>query len=521
MGNSLRMFSKLRLMAGLVVLLAYARRRYRRHLFLTSLNPFVNTNSDHQNLLGGVEDVLVETTKGVIRGFYEKDHKVFNFRGVPFAAPPVGELRFKRPIDNPGWEGVKDCRLFGKWSVQDPDLTVESLISPRFTIIQLILKKLILGYGLNLDPFDAAPMSPKQDEDCLTLNICTPDMNGRHPVAVWIHGGGFMLGSGSEGLYSQRWGNPLAKEGVVLVTINYRLGALGFLKVQDGDFNCGIWDQVKALEWVQNEISRFGGDPTNVTVFGESAGGMSVGSLISSPIATKYFRRAILQSGGCQAVSQKVAQNISEAVSRSFQIDDPIEMTAKRLSRFNGASIFAAQRRAQVFGRLGLMPFQPVIDGELLPDSPIESVRNGSANGIDIAVGFNKDEWNIFTKLVSPIPWMPRFLVKQIFHFAVSVVSILIFKFDCWVQGGHTLADDHDDAHSVTHELMQRYGDEHERDHGVIDWFKVNNQMMTDLVFAVPAKILAEEHSACKHDGVKTFMYRFDFENQLGAVSVT
>ena len=195
------------------------------------------------------------------------------FRGIPFAAPPVGPLRFKPPQPAEPWSGVRDGSRFGAMAPQG----VGSLES-------------MLGAG-----------NFEQSEDCLFLNVATPAADdGRRPVMVWIHGGGFETGAGSIPWYH---GTRLARrDDVVVVSINYRLGALGFTHLAAlgegyaSAGNAGILDQIAALEWVQDNIAAFGGDPGNVTIFGESAGGMSVGTLLGTPAAAGLFHRAIAQS---------------------------------------------------------------------------------------------------------------------------------------------------------------------------------------------------------------------------------
>jgi para-nitrobenzyl esterase len=200
------------------------------------------------------------------------------FRGIPFARPPVGELRFRPPERPASWEQVLDCSTSGP-----------------------ICPQIVAPNGGN--PFDALKRSEKMDEDCLYLNVWTSGMRDeRRPVMVWIHGGAFLFGSGSS-----FDGSAFAREDVVLVTMNYRLHALGFLYLDElfsearGTGNLAILDQIAALSWVRDNIASFGGDPGRVTVFGASAGGLSIGTLMGTPAADGLFQRAILQSGACPA----------------------------------------------------------------------------------------------------------------------------------------------------------------------------------------------------------------------------
>jgi para-nitrobenzyl esterase len=211
---------------------------------------------------------IVATTGGPVQG-REKDG-IFDFRGIPYAAPPVGELRFRPPQPVEPWADVRDVTRFGPMAPQNQGA---------------------------MEAMFGAPPRP-MDEDCLTLNVWTPGCDdAKRPVMVWIHGGAFLYGTGATPWYD---GRTFARNDVVLVTINYRLGALGFLHV-DGQGNNGILDQVAALEWVRDNIAAFGGDPGNVTAFGESAGAMSVGTLLGLPAAKGLFVKAIPESGAAHS----------------------------------------------------------------------------------------------------------------------------------------------------------------------------------------------------------------------------
>src|SRR5437588_9381775 len=207
---------------------------------------------------------IVETTTGAVEGRLKDG--IFDFRGIPYAAPPVGGLPSRPPQPAEPWTGVRDATRFGPTAPQN------------------------IGA---MERMFGAPPQP-MDEDCLTLNVWTPACDdGKRPVMVWIHGGAFLFGTGATPWYD---GRSFARDDVVLVTINYRLGAFGFLHV-DGQGNNGILDQVSALEWVRDNIAAFGGDPGNVTAFGESAGAMSVGTLLGLPAAKGLFVKAIPESG--------------------------------------------------------------------------------------------------------------------------------------------------------------------------------------------------------------------------------
>lgn len=202
-----------------------------------------------------VEGPTVRTSYGILRGVTGRGCVVF--RGVPYADPPV---RFKRPSPPQPWSGICDCTKYGKQAVQ---VILEERIRPK------ALGKAVLRRVTGLWKGMPDPLSPYVSEDCLYLNITSPSLSGSAPVLVWIHGGGFLFGAGSEVIYR---GTKLTKsQNVVVVTINYRLGGFGFLNVPGADSNCGSWDQLQALRWIYSEIAAFGGDPQNITIFGESA----------------------------------------------------------------------------------------------------------------------------------------------------------------------------------------------------------------------------------------------------------
>ncbi len=229
------------------------------------------------------DDLVVATEAGPVEGLRLTDDQVRAWRGIPYAAPPVGNLRWRPPADPEGWADVREAHDYGKPCLQGPSSS---------------------GGLINVED---------GSEDCLTLNVSRPD-DGREdlPVMVWIHGGSFLHGSGSQPVYNS---GTLVERGVVLVTLNYRLGRLGFFAhpALGGDVaNFGLLDQVKALEWVRDNIAGFGGDPDNVTVFGESAGGMSVNALMASPAARGLFARAVTQSGLGREPSESLASARAE-----------------------------------------------------------------------------------------------------------------------------------------------------------------------------------------------------------------
>jgi para-nitrobenzyl esterase len=316
----------------------------------------------------------VEVAQGTLRG--RSEGSIRRFLGVPYAAPPFGDRRMLPPQPAPAWDGERDATAFGPTVPKNP--------FPA--------------------PFDELLPEPDEPgEDCLNLNVWTPDGNPSGlPVLVWIHGGAFVNGSGRVSIYD---GATFARDGVVCVTINYRLGADGFLDLGDGHTNIGLRDQIAALQWVRDNIAAFGGDPAKVTIAGESAGGMSVTSLLSSPAAAGLFRRVIAQSGaGHHAIGEADAQRVGKEVATRLGVD----ATRGAVSGVGVEQLLAVQAAlsAEVQempdpGRWGevaanMMPFEPSIDGDVLPARPIDSIRAGQGADVDLLIGWNTDENLLF-----------------------------------------------------------------------------------------------------------------------------
>ncbi|HEX6030556.1 MAG TPA: carboxylesterase family protein [Tepidiformaceae bacterium] len=309
----------------------------------------------------------VHTSYGLLKG--AETAGVESFKGIPFAQPPVGELRWAPPRKPAPWTGTREALDYGPAAPQ-----AQSPVSGLM--------------GLTLT---------NTSEDCLSLNVWTPAADGgKRPVMVFIHGGAFVIGAGSQQLYD---GSHLARRGdVVVVTINYRLGALGFLRLLEptgGGLAAGgneaILDQVAALEWVRDEIGAFGGDPGNVTVFGESAGAISISALLASSRAKGLFGRAILQSGSANLLT---APESAAKVGAQIVADLAVGTSAGALRAVSTARVMEAQERATP--RSGGVSYAPVADGETIAREPFAAVAEGSAAGIELLVGTNLDEMNLF-----------------------------------------------------------------------------------------------------------------------------
>ncbi len=315
----------------------------------------------------GPSSARVTVDGGALAGRMDPSSRVLVFEGIPYAAPPVGELRWRPPKAAASWEGVRQASQLGHNCMQHQP------------------------YG------DITPDIAGKSEDCLYLNVWTQSTDGRRPVMVWIHGGGFFAGFGGEERHN---GGPLARKGAVVVTINYRLGAFGFmahpaLAAESPDHssgNYGLLDQIAALQWVQRNIARFGGDPSRVMIFGESAGAMSVGTLIGSPLAKGLFHRAILESGTGTRLMQ--SRNDAEAtglrLAQALGVSGTDAAAATRLRAVPAESLLATAVR--IAPNRGSPIFFPAIDGRVLPRPVDSTIVSGSANLVPVIVGSNADE---------------------------------------------------------------------------------------------------------------------------------
>jgi para-nitrobenzyl esterase len=325
-----------------------------------------------------IQHPVVWLRDGAVRGTAASG--VSAFLGIPYAAPPFGANRMRPPQPVAPWAGERDATAFGPTAPKGDYPPQYAALFPEVVIA---------------------------GEDCLNLNVWTPDTGAAGlPVLVWIHGGSFMNGSGSVGAYD---GTAFARDGTVCVTINYRLAAEGFLYLDDGAANLGLLDQLAALRWVQDNIAAFGGDPARVTVAGESAGAMSVTTLLSMPLAQGLFGQAIVQSGaGAHTLTKDAARMVAGYLAEGLGV--PPDREAIKAAPLDKLVQVASDLVVEVqtapdparWGRLALslLPFAPTVDGSVLPAEPLVSIAAGQGGSVPLLIGSNRDEARLF--LVAP-----------------------------------------------------------------------------------------------------------------------
>ncbi|MDC6387457.1 carboxylesterase family protein [Maribacter sp. PR1] len=332
-------------------------------LFLILLIAFASCKKEQETIPG-----QVKIADGIVQGVVEDSLTIF--KGIPFAAPPVGDLRWIAPQPVKPWEGVKQTTEFGPAPIQGNDQNGKS-------------------------------------EDCLYLNIWTPatSPDEKIPVLVWIYGGGFSFGATSEPVYD---GAALAKKGVVLVSIAYRVGQMGFLahpelSAENPDKvsgNYGILDQIAGLQWVKENIAAFGGDPNKVTIFGESAGGISVSMLCASPLAKGLFQGAISQSGGSFGPSRPIT-----FAGENMKTLATAEQEGLAYAEKVGANSIQDLRNTPVdklpMG-MGMGGAWPIIDGHVIPDDQFKLYEQGKFNDVPVLIGYNSDEGASFSREKTP-----------------------------------------------------------------------------------------------------------------------
>jgi para-nitrobenzyl esterase len=300
----------------------------------------------------------VPTAAGAVRG--RQHDAVAVFRGIPYAQPPVGALRFRAPVPAQRWDGVRDASEFGP-------------------------------------PAPQSSSPPDASDDWLTLNVWSPDLGASGlPVMVWIHGGAYQHGRSASPRCD---GTALAASGAVVVSVNYRLGTEGFAHLAGAPDNRGILDQALALRWVQDNIAAFGGDPGNVTVFGQSAGAGSVAALLAMPAATGLFRRAIAQSVPGTFFSTRLAADVSATIAAEVGAEATVAALARipplDLVRATETVVRTLPQRVGTWGPMATTPtpFSPVVDGDVLPEAPWPALAAGAGRGVDLLVGHTRDEY--------------------------------------------------------------------------------------------------------------------------------
>ncbi len=328
------------------------------------------------------DPLVAATTRGLVRG--KRVDSTVAFLGIPFAMPPVGALRFAPPVEHACWTGIQATTAYG------PACPQKNQDTGRF----------------------------EGSEDCLSLNVWTPklDATARLPVLVFIYGGGNIVGSTDEHLLSNLYdGHALAmREQAVVVTPNYRLGALGFFADPALDAespsrvsgNQGTLDHIAALQWVKDNIAAFGGDPARVMVFGESAGAINVCSLVASPLAAGLFSSALMQSGGCGAHSQATQKATSAALARKLGCTSDVatcmrSLTAEQIVAATdgfGELLKSLTKLDPTQGLVGVLPWSSSVDGYVLPDFPLKVIAAGTHNKVPLAVGSNANEGVVFAQ---------------------------------------------------------------------------------------------------------------------------
>lgn len=304
---------------------------------------------------------IIQTANGKVEGYLKENLRIF--KGIPFAAPPVGEFRWKAPQPVQCWSGIKKCTAFSASPIQN---------KPQ-------------PFSCWTEEFIAKP--EPLDEDCLYLNVWTSSKNKeKHPVLVWIYGGGLNSGSANCDIYD---GEEMAKKGVVFVSINYRVGVMGFmahpeLSKESGynsSGNYGFLDQIAALKWVQKNIAAFGGDPNNVTIAGQSAGAFSVNAMIASTLSKGLFHKAIPQSGGL--LSNRFSQNLAASEQQGLKFMEKVNCTSIAELRKKSADEIQKASNLPGFGRFGT-----TMDGYVLPTNIFDHFKNGKHNQVPIMTGW-------------------------------------------------------------------------------------------------------------------------------------
>lgn len=332
-----------------------------------------------------IEPPVVETTAGRVRGL--SDGKVASFKNIPFAAPPVGDLRWRDPRPPAAWRDIRDAAAFGPTCPQ------------------------IARQG------GGAGVPDEQSEDCLSLNVWRPANARRLPVMVWVHGGGHRRGSGSANLYD---GTALARRGVIVVTFNYRLGLLGSFshpsldaESESASGNWGLADQVAALRWVRSNIEQFGGDPDRVTLFGQSAGAGSILAMLAAPSAQDLFSAAIISSPVAAALEL-------DRESKRREVENAVSQL--NLTNTEAASLrsLPASRWVEATAAISGLTMGPFTDGSLLPLSPREAFQNGVSTDAPLLIGSNANDSSVLPQFGVSLETLPTVARAEIAELDIS-----------------------------------------------------------------------------------------------------
>jgi len=388
------------------------------------------------------------------------DRGIARYLGIPFAAEPWGHRRFRAPEPAASWDGVRQATTAGPGSLQptlDPNGKIDAYYNPRV-----------------------------QGHDCLNLNVWTPDPGGSGlPVMVWIHGGGYISGGGAVPAHD---GWTWARDGVVYVSINYRLSVEGFLYLGEGTANLGLLDAIAALRWVQDNIAAFGGDPGNVTIFGQSGGAVSVVNLLAMPSAAGLFRRAISQSGSTEGtasieLAERITARFAEIVHRKPIAEDLATVPDAEML----AAVVAIVLEYQIPSMWGaesfmISPFRSVVDGDTLPDRIPTCVERGASATVDLMAGATRDEC---TFLMLPL-------------------GMLETVDEAWQKMAL-------DAFGLSRERLERY----EEIRPGADEAELMAAAWTDWAFRIPTLRLVEEHS---RQGGRSYTYDFTWPSPVPRV---
>ena len=402
-------------------------------------------------------DVIAGTDAGKVRG--RQDGAVVSFLNVPYAAPPFGANRYLAPAPVEPWDGVRDCVEYGPTALQ-----------AAVTFVGGIPEPVIAG------------------EDCLNVNVFTPDLGASLPVLVWIHGGGFVAGCNASPWYR---GEAFARDGVVLVSINYRLGIDGFLHLDGAPANRGILDCVAALEWVQANVAAFGGDPSQVTIAGQSAGGAACAILLSMQRARGLFQRVIAMSGAAhfagtkrmaESVGARTAELLGVARSREafVNVPDGHLLEAQAALGAVGAPAGGPIDIDAMTTRFSdsVMAFRPYVDGEVIPVEPRAAIRDGAGSSADVLVGTTSEEFNMVGSMLGDPA--DDVVLRALANLGIDAADAPAYR-----------------AH-----------------HGAVGGGAVIGRAITDRLFRVPAVRFGESRFA---SAGRTYAYEFRFGGAAGA----